>query len=37
MTRMDTDEVPQLLSGERNWSRREKAAREPVRFFKMAV
>lgn len=33
----ETDEVPQLLSGERNWSRREKAAREPVRFFKMAV
>ncbi len=36
----ETDEVPQLLSGERNWSRREKAAkaaREPVRFFRMAV
>ena len=33
----ETDEVPQLLAGERNWNRREKAAREPLRFFKMAV
>ena len=33
----ETDEVPQLLAGERNWGRRERAAREPVRFFKMAV
>ena len=33
----ETDEVPRLLSDERDWRRREKAARDPIRFFKMAV
>ncbi len=33
----ETDEIPQLLAGERDWSRRVRAAKEPLRFFKMAV
>jgi hypothetical protein len=33
----ETGEIPQLLSAEKHWSRRAKAATEPMRFFKMAV
>lgn len=33
----ETDTVPQLLAAEKDWSRRAKAAKEPMRFFRMAV
>lgn len=33
----ETGEIPQLLAAEKDWSRRAKAAKEPMRFFKMAV
>jgi hypothetical protein len=33
----ETNEIPQLLSGEKDWRRRAKAAKGPMRFFKMAV
>jgi hypothetical protein len=33
----ETEEIPQLLAGEKDWSRRAKAAKEPIRFFRMAV
>jgi hypothetical protein len=33
----ETEEIPQLLAAEKDWSRRAKAAKEPMRFFRMAV
>lgn len=33
----ETGEIPQLLSAEKHWNRRAKAATEPMRFFRMAV
>lgn len=33
----ETDTVPELLTRERNWSRRRKAAQKPMRFFRMVV
>ncbi len=33
----ETDEIPQLLTNEKDWRRRAKAAKEPLRFFKMVV
>lgn len=33
----ETDAVPELLARERNWSRREKAAKDPMRFFRIVV
>lgn len=33
----ETDTVPELLTRERNWNRRKKAAQKPMRFFRMVV
>jgi hypothetical protein len=33
----ETDEIPQLLTAEKDWTRRARAAKEPLRFFKIAV
>ena len=33
----ETEEAPQLLTAEKDWSRRAKAAKEPMRFFRMVV
>ncbi len=33
----ETEDIPQLLAAEKDWGRRAKAAKEPMRFFRMAV